>query len=88
MKKHIESDILRIALATANKDSALVGEILKKYPNRTQLLRAAISVILSLGYYQAEQSNRTVESYLDSFLLVHTSMEMEKTENGDSDSHN
>lgn len=86
MNKHVETDVLRIALATANKDAELVGEILKKYPNRTQLLRAAISVILSLGYYQAQEAKRSVESYLDSFLLVHTSMEMEK--NGEPDSHN
>lgn len=86
MNKHIETDILRIALATANKDAELVGEILRKYPNRTKLLRAAISVILSLAYYQAIESKRSVETYLDSFLLVHTSMEMEK--DGETDSHN
>ena len=87
MKKHIESDVIRIALATANKDSELVGDILKKYPNRTHLLRAAISVILSLAYFQAEESKRSVETYLDSFLLVHTSMEMESN-NGESGTHN
>lgn len=86
MNKHIETDVLRIALATANKDSELVAEILKKYPNRTKLLRAAISVILSLSYYQAAETKRNVETYLDSFLLVHTSMEMEK--DGEPDSHN
>ena len=87
MNKHVETDILRIALATANKDAELVGEILKQYPNRTKLLRAAISVILSLAYYQANESKQSVESYLDSFLLVHTSMEMEK-KNEDSGPHN
>lgn len=86
MKKHVETDVLRIALATANKDADLVKSILQQYNNKTSLLRAAISVILSMAYYQAEEVNRDVETYLDSFLLVHTSMEMEK--DGEQEPHN